>query len=152
MLQAWVRSPESAEPSLRGSALRLQFCQARAVGLSCGLDELWMSRNHTFVATRIFPNMLTCSQKVCFFADIFFRVCWNILVYVPDMPSRPPPSSDGLHTHSYGNLNIFVLRGVATTIWLGVPPLVIVWTWKMYFSMGDSESTCVYYLEDFFKL
>jgi len=39
---------------------------------------------------------------------------------------------------------LFALRGiVVATIWLGVLPLVTVWTWRMYFSMG--ESTCVFF-------
>jgi len=34
---------------------------------------------------------------------------------------------------------LFILRGVAVmTIWLGVLPWVTVWTWRMYFSMGES--------------
>ncbi|KAH9479708.1 ERAD-associated E3 ubiquitin-protein ligase doa10 [Psilocybe cubensis] len=36
---------------------------------------------------------------------------------------------------------LFVLRGIAVaTIWLGVLPWVTVWTWRMYFSMGESAA------------
>jgi len=36
---------------------------------------------------------------------------------------------------------LFVMRAVAVAaIWLGVLPWVTVWTWRMYFSMGETTS------------
>ena len=62
-VQAWARSPKLAraglgKPSqawaalraLRGPRLRLQFCQARAVGLSRGLGKLLVSRRVVFAS------------------------------------------------------------------------------------------------------
>jgi E3 ubiquitin-protein ligase MARCH6 len=62
------------------------------------------------------------------------------------MPSTLPPVlllKRLLETMLFGLL--FVMRAVAVAaIWLGVLPWVTVWTWRMYFSMG--ESTSVIYL------
>lgn len=34
---------------------------------------------------------------------------------------------------------VFIIRAiVVAAIWLGVLPWVTVWTWRMYFAMGDS--------------
>jgi len=61
------------------------------------------------------------------------------------MPSTLPPVlllKRLLETMLFGLL--FVVRAVAVVaIWLGVLPWVTVWTWRMYFSMG--ESTSVHY-------
>ena len=61
-------------------------------------------------------------------------------VYAPDMPSSLPPLllMRRLIQHILLTL-LFVTRGFAVaTIWLGVLPWVTVWTWRMYFSMGES--------------
>ena len=89
-----------------------------------------------------YPYLFTKGVLLCGYV---FRISWNIsLVYAPDMPSRLPPFLLIRRLVQHILLAIlFVLRGiVVATIWLGVLPLVIVWTWRMYFSMGDS--TCVH--------
>ncbi|PPQ69487.1 hypothetical protein CVT26_002833, partial [Gymnopilus dilepis] len=63
-------------------------------------------------------------------------------VYAPDMPSSLPPLLliKRLLQQLFWAL-LFVLRAVAVTaIWLGVLPWVTVWTWRMYFSMGESTA------------
>jgi E3 ubiquitin-protein ligase MARCH6 len=58
------------------------------------------------------------------------------------MPSTLPPVlllKRLIETMLFGLL--FVMRAVAVAaIWLGVLPWVTVWTWRMYFSMGESAS------------
>jgi E3 ubiquitin-protein ligase MARCH6 len=64
------------------------------------------------------------------------------------MPSSLPPLLfiRRLLQHLFLTL-LFILRGIAVAaIWLGVLPWVTVWTWRMYFSMG--ESTCVSFTSD----
>ncbi|KAF8159833.1 hypothetical protein B0H34DRAFT_704960 [Crassisporium funariophilum] len=61
-------------------------------------------------------------------------------VYAPDMPSSLPPVLliRRLIQHLFLGI-LFVLRAIAVaTIWLGVLPFVTVWSWRMYFSMGES--------------
>jgi len=63
-----------------------------------------------------------------------------LIVYAPDMPPSLPPLLfiRRLVQHLFLTL-LFILRGVAVAvIWLGVLPWVTVWTWRMYFSMGES--------------
>lgn len=63
-------------------------------------------------------------------------------VYAPNMPSTLPPVlllKRLIETMLFGLL--FVMRAVAVAaIWLGVLPWVTVWTWRMYFSMGESTA------------
>ena len=98
-----------------------------------------------------YPYLFT--KGVLLLGCIFGIYSSIFLVYAPDMPSTLPPFLLIRRFAQHIFLAIlFVLRGmVVATIWLGVLPLVVVWTWRMYFSMG--ESTCVYYLkEGFYKL
>ncbi|KAF8872840.1 hypothetical protein CPB84DRAFT_1818035 [Gymnopilus junonius] len=63
-------------------------------------------------------------------------------VYAPDMPSSLPPLLliKRLLQQLFFVL-LFVLRALAVAaIWLGVLPWVTVWTWRMYFSMGESTA------------
>ncbi|KAJ3511235.1 hypothetical protein NLJ89_g4212 [Agrocybe chaxingu] len=63
-------------------------------------------------------------------------------VYAPDMPSSLPPILliRRLLQHIFSGI-IFSLRAIAVaSIWLGVLPWVTVWTWRMYFSMGESTA------------
>ena len=61
-------------------------------------------------------------------------------VYAADMPSTLPPvllfrrlAQQALFTL------LFCLRAVAVAIiWLAVLPWATVWTWRMYFAMGES--------------
>jgi E3 ubiquitin-protein ligase MARCH6 len=62
------------------------------------------------------------------------------IVYAPDMPTRLPPV---LLIRRLAQQSLFALlfgiRAIAVgIIWLAVLPWVTVWTWRMYFSMGDS--------------
>src|ERR1700678_2395911 len=97
----------------------------------------------------MFVNTLTCSRKVCYSGNIFSRIAeiFFLIVYAPDMPSTLPPFLliRRLAQHIFLAI-LFIFRGIAVAmIWLGVLPLVTVWTWRMYFSMG--ELTCVFYLK-----
>ncbi|KAL0955165.1 hypothetical protein HGRIS_004073 [Hohenbuehelia grisea] len=63
-------------------------------------------------------------------------------VYAADMPSNLPKSLliRRLVAHVFYAL-LLGLRAVAVgTIWLAVLPLMTVWSWRMYFSMGDSTA------------
>lgn len=41
---------------------------------------------------------------------------------------------------------LFVFRAIAVTIiWLAVLPWVTVWTWRMYFSMGESTYVITFF-------
>ncbi|KAJ7574391.1 hypothetical protein C8J56DRAFT_803140 [Mycena floridula] len=63
-------------------------------------------------------------------------------VYAPDMPSRLPPvllirrlAQQALW------MILFAVRGVVVaTIWLAVLPWATVWTWRMYFFMGEATA------------
>ncbi|KAF8880202.1 hypothetical protein BD779DRAFT_1549951 [Infundibulicybe gibba] len=63
-------------------------------------------------------------------------------VYAPDMPNRLPPILLVRRLIQQALFAIlFGLRGVAVAIiWLAVLPWVTVWTWRMYFSMGESTA------------
>ena len=76
--------------------------------------------------------------RCCYF--FLERNAHIVPVYAPDMPSSLPPLLliRRLIQHVLLTL-LFVARGIAVaTIWLGVLPWVTVWTWRMYFSMGES--------------
>ncbi|KDR68014.1 hypothetical protein GALMADRAFT_79202, partial [Galerina marginata CBS 339.88] len=63
-------------------------------------------------------------------------------VYATDMPSSLPPILliRRLIQQVFLAL-LFVFRAIAVAaIWLGVLPWVTVWTWRMYFSMGESTA------------
>jgi E3 ubiquitin-protein ligase MARCH6 len=63
-------------------------------------------------------------------------------VYAPDMPARLPPVLllRRLAQQSFYAL-MFGLRAIAVAVvWLALLPWVTVWTWRMYFSMGDSTA------------
>jgi hypothetical protein len=86
-------------------------------------------------------NTHTLSQKVSrsssYINDLFVD---SQPVYAPDMPARLPPVLllRRLAQQSFFAL-LFGLRAVAVAIvWLAVLPWVTVWTWRMYFTMGDS--------------
>ncbi|KXN87669.1 ERAD-associated E3 ubiquitin-protein ligase doa10 [Leucoagaricus sp. SymC.cos] len=70
-------------------------------------------------------------------------------VYAPDMPSRLPTILLIRRLSQHALLAIlFVLRGIAVAIiWLTVLPWVTVWTWRMYFSMGESTAWYISSLE-----
>lgn len=61
-------------------------------------------------------------------------------VYAPDMPSSLPFVLLVRRIVQQTFLGIlFVIRAMAVSaIWLGVLPWVTVWTWRMYFSMGEA--------------
>ncbi|KAF9054671.1 hypothetical protein BJ165DRAFT_734901 [Panaeolus papilionaceus] len=61
-------------------------------------------------------------------------------VYAPDMPSSLPPILLVRRlVQGFFMFLLFLLRAIAVAaIWLGVLPWVTVWTWRMYFSMGES--------------
>ncbi|KAF9482616.1 hypothetical protein BDN70DRAFT_852941 [Pholiota conissans] len=63
-------------------------------------------------------------------------------VYASDMPSSLPPVLLIRRLIQHGFMAIlFVIRAVAVAaIWLGVLPWVTVWTWRMYFAMGESTA------------
>lgn len=63
-----------------------------------------------------------------------------VLVYAPDMPSRLPTIllARRISQHAFLAL-LFIFRAIAVAvIWLAVLPWATVWTWRMYFSMGES--------------
>lgn len=62
------------------------------------------------------------------------------VVYAPDMPSRLPPVLliRRLAQQSFFVILFGIRAAVVGTIWLAVLPWATVWTWRMYFSMGDS--------------
>lgn len=66
------------------------------------------------------------------------------LVYSTDMPSKLPVTlviRRLLQQTIWGIL--FVIRAIVVgTIWLAILPLMTIWTWRMYFSMGDY--TCAF--------
>ncbi|PPQ87179.1 hypothetical protein CVT26_014436 [Gymnopilus dilepis] len=74
-------------------------------------------------------------------------------VYAPDMPSSLPPLLliKRLLQQLFWAL-FFVLRSVAVaSIWLGVLPLVTVWTLRLYFGMGESMYVTLFlYLDELF--
>lgn len=67
------------------------------------------------------------------------------------MPSRLPPllvMRRLLQSAFFGVL--YGMRAIAVAIiWIAVLPLVTVWTWRMYFSMGDSTYVLVVALHIF---
>ncbi|TFK17884.1 hypothetical protein FA15DRAFT_675738 [Coprinopsis marcescibilis] len=63
-------------------------------------------------------------------------------VYAPDMPSRIPPFLliRRLIQQLFFGI-FFVLRAIIVAIiWLAVLPWVTIWTWRMYFAMGESTA------------
>ncbi|KAJ8095074.1 hypothetical protein PM082_010293 [Marasmius tenuissimus] len=63
-------------------------------------------------------------------------------VYAPDMPSTLPPflMMRQLAKQSFFAI-IFGLRAfVVAIIWLAIVPLITVWSWRMYFSLGDNAA------------
>ncbi|KAJ3571047.1 hypothetical protein NP233_g4020 [Leucocoprinus birnbaumii] len=70
-------------------------------------------------------------------------------VYAPDMPPRLPTILLARRLSQHVLLAIvFVLRAIAVAfIWLAVLPWVTVWTWRMYFSMGESTAWYISNLE-----
>ena len=61
-------------------------------------------------------------------------------MYAADMPSKLPTTLliRRLVAQAFYGI-LFGLRAVVVgTIWLAVLPLMTVWSWRMYFSMGDS--------------
>lgn len=62
------------------------------------------------------------------------------IVYAPDMPSTLPPVLVVRRLAQQALFGLlFVMRAIAVaTIWLAVLPWATVWTWRMYFSMGES--------------
>lgn len=62
------------------------------------------------------------------------------IVYAPDMPSTLPPVLLVRRLIQQALFAIlFGFRAMAVAvIWLAVLPWATVWTWRMYFSMGDS--------------
>jgi hypothetical protein len=73
-----------------------------------------------------------------FLARHYFH--WDVVVYAQDMPNRLPTV---LLIRQLAQQCLFALllgvRAVAVAIiWLAVLPWVTVWTWRMYFSVGDS--------------
>jgi len=61
-------------------------------------------------------------------------------VYALDMPARLPTILLVRRLSQHGLIAIlFIVRAIAVAIiWLAVLPWATVWTWRMYFSMGDS--------------
>ena len=67
-------------------------------------------------------------------------------VYAPDMPMRLPFLLLARRfAQQTGQGLLFALRAVMVgLIWLAILPWATIWTWRMYFTMGDS--TCVVFL------
>jgi E3 ubiquitin-protein ligase MARCH6 len=104
------------------------------------------------------PGLPTARRRLAMFASTHThlpRVCSSLFnwqfhcsffrgwtVYAPNMPSTLPPVlllKRLMETMLFGLL--FVMRAMAVAaIWLGVLPWVTVWTWRMYFSLGESAS------------
>ncbi|XP_006462126.1 hypothetical protein AGABI2DRAFT_118987 [Agaricus bisporus var. bisporus H97] len=70
-------------------------------------------------------------------------------VYAADMPTRLPTVLLARRFFQHALLAIlFILRAIAVAIiWLAVLPWVTVWTWRMYFSMGESTAWYISNLE-----
>src|ERR1700733_16224652 len=71
--------------------------------------------------------------------------CWH-KVYAADMPSRLPPVLliRRLAQQCFFAL-IFALRAIVVGIvWLALLPWATVWTWRMYFTMGDSTYALIF--------
>ncbi|KAF9460561.1 hypothetical protein BDZ94DRAFT_1197761 [Collybia nuda] len=77
-----------------------------------------------------------------FISELAVMLKVSTTVYAPDMPPTLPVIlviRRLLQQTIFAVL--FAIRGVAVaTIWLGVLPWATVWTWRMYFSMGDSTA------------
>jgi E3 ubiquitin-protein ligase DOA10 len=72
----------------------------------------------------------------------------GVSVYAPDMPARLPPVLllRRLAQQSFFAV-VFGIRAVAVAVvWLAVLPWITVWTWRMYFTMGDSTYVSASYL------
>lgn len=65
------------------------------------------------------------------------------IVYAPNMPSHLPPLLLVRRLiQQFLFAILFVIRVVVVALmWLAVLPWITVWTWRMYFAMG--ETTCV---------
>jgi E3 ubiquitin-protein ligase DOA10 len=71
---------------------------------------------------------------------LYSTVLTIMAVYAADMPSTLPPVLliRRLAQHALFTI-LFGLRAVAVAvIWLAVLPWATVWTWRMYFTMGES--------------
>lgn len=68
---------------------------------------------------------------------------WIEIVYDPNMPKTLPPLLVIRRaTQQVFFFLVFVVRAIFVGfIWLALLPWVTMWTWRMYFLMGDS--TCV---------
>ncbi|KAF9522418.1 hypothetical protein CPB83DRAFT_112389 [Crepidotus variabilis] len=78
-------------------------------------------------------------KKAC---DVCKHPYYFTKVYAPDMPSSLPPFLlfRRLIQHLFFGF-LLLLRGIAVVaIWLGFLPWVTVWTWRMYFSMGETTA------------
>ncbi|KIK61982.1 hypothetical protein GYMLUDRAFT_198796 [Collybiopsis luxurians FD-317 M1] len=63
-------------------------------------------------------------------------------VYAADMPSRLPALLvlRRLIQQGFFGLLMFIRAIVVSMVWLSIVPLLTVWSWRMYFSMGDSTA------------
>jgi E3 ubiquitin-protein ligase DOA10 len=88
-----------------------------------------MCVNIHILSRRVSSNSLLCGAYLIL-----------LPVYAPDMPSKLPPVLLARRLSQHALLAVlFVLRAIAVAIiWLAVLPWVTVWTWRMYFSMGES--------------
>lgn len=87
----------------------------------------------------MFANIRTRLPKVRYIPWYGFSIS-IIIVYAADMPSTLPPVLliRRLVQHALYTL-LLGLRAIAVAvIWLAVLPWATVWTWRMYFSMGES--------------
>lgn len=88
----------------------------------------------------MFVNIHTHLRKVVTIIKSTELFLTNSSVYAPDMPTRLPTVLLARRLSQHALLAIlFILRAIAVAIiWLAVLPWVTVWTWRMYFSMGES--------------
>src|ERR1700733_10629312 len=91
-------------------------------------------------------NIRTHSPRVCF--NLCNCACFadRNIVYAADMPLRLPPVLliRRLAQQCFFAL-IFALRAIVVGIvWLALLPWATVWTWRMYFTMGDSTYALIF--------